>query len=94
MKVKMKDNLILKYQLCPEFNYRDNDRISCAYNELMSIKEYFGHNEYFDLKMFLKSIEGKEVELIFTCGDAFEKNDNNYWLPEYLWNEINKRLLC
>ena len=41
-------------------------------------------------KIFLKSIEGKEVELIFTLGDAFEKNDNNVWLPDSLWVEIKK----
>ena len=37
---------------------------------------------------FLKSIEGKEVDLIFTGGDAFEKNDNNIWLKDELWDEI------
>jgi hypothetical protein len=37
---------------------------------------------------FLKSIEGKEVELIFTGEDAFEKKDNNIWLPDCLWDEI------
>lgn len=35
---------------------------------------------------FLKSIEGKNVDLVFTGGDAFEKNDNNVWLPESLWD--------
>lgn len=33
-------------------------------------------------------ISGKEVELIFIGGDAFEKEDNNYWLPEDCWIEI------
>ena len=37
---------------------------------------------------FLNSIEGKEVELVFTGVDAFEKNDNNIWLPDCLWDEI------
>lgn len=41
-----------------------------------------------DYKNFLLSIEGQEVELIFTCEDAFEKNDNNFWLPDCLWDEI------
>ena len=37
---------------------------------------------------FLESIEGKEVELVFTAGDAFEKVDNDIWLPDSLWEEI------
>lgn len=37
---------------------------------------------------FIASIEGKEVELVFTGPDAFEKNDNNYWLPNSMWDEI------
>tara|TARA_R110000868_G_scaffold64854_2_gene194608 strand:+ start:1819 stop:2019 length:201 start_codon:yes stop_codon:yes gene_type:complete len=37
---------------------------------------------------FLKSIEGKEVNLVFTCGDAFEEKDNNIWLPDCLWDEV------
>lgn len=41
-----------------------------------------------EYKDFLKSIEGKDVELVFTEGDAFEKNDNNFWLPDCLWDEI------
>jgi hypothetical protein len=40
-------------------------------------------------KAFLKSIEGKEVELVFTLGDAFEKTDNNVWLPNSLWVELS-----
>ncbi len=42
-----------------------------------------------ELESFLKSIEGKQVELRFVHGDAFEKNDNNYWLPNELWDELN-----
>ena len=41
-----------------------------------------------EVEAFLDSIDGKEVELIFTDGDAFEKNDNNIWLPDYLWTAI------
>ena len=41
-----------------------------------------------EIEAFLNSIDGKEVELIFTGGDAFEKDDNNIWLPNYLWMEI------
>ena len=37
---------------------------------------------------FLKSIEGKEVDLVFTAGDAFEREDDNIWLPDELWEEL------
>lgn len=37
---------------------------------------------------FLNSIDGKEVELVFTASDAFEKNDNNVFLPDELWDKI------
>jgi hypothetical protein len=36
---------------------------------------------------FLESIERKIIELVFTAGDAFEKEDNNIWLPDELWDE-------
>jgi hypothetical protein len=39
-----------------------------------------------ETKDFLRSIEGKEVDLVFVCGDAFESNDNNIWLPDSLWD--------
>ena len=42
----------------------------------------------YETKEFLKSIEGEVVELTFTGGDAFEKNDNNVWLPDELWEAI------
>jgi hypothetical protein len=41
-----------------------------------------------DLRSFLLSIEGKDVELVFTDGDAFEKSDDNFWLPNDLWDVI------
>lgn len=37
---------------------------------------------------FLRSIEGKEVELRFIGTDAFEVSDNNIWLPDCLWDEV------
>lgn len=37
---------------------------------------------------FVQSIEGKEVTLKFTCGDAFEEVDDNYWLPDCMWDEV------
>lgn len=88
MKARMKDNLIVRYQLCPEFNYRDKSRISCAPNELIAVREVWGWQSYFETKQFLKSIEGKIVDLVFTAGDAFEKEDNNHWLPNSLWEAV------
>jgi len=40
------------------------------------------------IQTFLSSIEGKEVNLVFTCGDAFEEANNDIWLPDCLWDEI------
>ena len=36
---------------------------------------------------FLNSIEGKSVSLVFIGEDAFEKEDNNIWLPNCLWDK-------
>ena len=33
-------------------------------------------------------ISGKEVELVFTYRNAFEREDKNWWLPEKCWEEI------
>ena len=76
MKARMKDNLILAYQQ------------SELYGELSAIRRVHGWKDYFETKQFLKSIEGKVVDLVFTAGDAFEKNDNNYWLPDDLWEAV------
>ena len=88
MKARMKSNLITRYQLCPEFNYRHRSPISSCPNELIGVKEEWGWLEYFKTKQFLKSIEGKVVDLVFIGNDAFEKNDNNHWLPNSLWDAI------
>ena len=88
MKAKMKDNLILKYQQSPEFDYRGNCRISTPLNELQAVKDAHGWLDYFEIKLFLKSIEGKVIDLVFTGGDAFEKTDNNLWLPGDLWEAV------
>ena len=40
-----------------------------------------------EIGAFLRSIEGKEVELRFIGTDAFEGNDNSIWLPDCLWDE-------
>ena len=88
MKAKMKDNLILKYQQSPDLDYRGNCRTSTSLNELQAVKEAHGWLGYFETKLFLKSIEGKVIDLVFTGGDAFEKSDNNIWLPNDLWAEV------
>ena len=88
MLVRMKENLIVRYQLCPEFNYSKRYSHYSAANELIAIKDAQGIDAYFKTKQFLKSIEGKVVELVFTAGDAFEKNDNNHWLPSSLWEPV------
>jgi len=76
----MKNNLIVMYQ--------KNYLTSTGCNELQAVKKYQGINAYFELKEFLKSIDGKIIDVAFTYGDAFEKNDNNFWLPESLWEPI------
>jgi len=47
-----------------------------------------GHRTDAEFIKLCERISGKEVELIFIGGDAFEKEDNNYWLPEDCWIEI------
>jgi len=42
------------------------------------------------LNEFLQSIEGREIKLVFTAGDAFEEKDNDIWLPPSLWDEISE----
>lgn len=41
-----------------------------------------------EIAAFLANIEGQIVELVFTGPDAFEKDDNNIWLPNELWEAI------
>jgi len=55
------------------------------YNRLMPGDLKITGREIID---FLLSIQGKEVELIFTDGVAFEKNDDNFWLPDELWEKL------
>lgn len=44
-----------------------------------------------EIRDFLSSIEGRVVELVFTGPDAFEKEDNNIWLPDCLWDEVDTK---
>lgn len=36
-------------------------------------------------------IEGKVVTLVFTGHDAFEEIDNDYWLPNECWVEVEPK---
>lgn len=80
VKARMRDNLIVRYQL--------HHRLR---GEMKAVKDLWGWQKLLELKHFLKSIEGKEVTLVFTCGDAFEKGDNNVWLPKELWEKVDER---
>jgi len=51
-------------------------------------EELNAQEDYMETIKFLKSIESKEVELVFNEGDAFEKKENNTWLPSPLWDEV------
>jgi len=77
MKARMKTNLIMRYQLCSDLK-----------GELNGVWKAWGWDEYVKTKIFLKSIEGRTVNLVFTAGDAFEEKDNNIWLPNELWDAI------
>jgi len=81
MKARMKDNLIVRYQQSEALKYKHS-------NELIESRKIHGFSDSFELKSFLKSIEGKVIDLVFTHGDAFEKADNNVWLPDDLWDEV------
>ena len=47
-----------------------------------------GHRNDPKFLALCERIQGKAVELVFIGSDAFEKEDNNYWLPGYCWEEI------
>jgi len=38
-----------------------------------------------------KRIEGKTVQLVFTHGDAFEIQDDNYWLPPCCYEILGEK---
>ena len=56
------------------------------------IEKYFGevegHRKNPEFIELCKRIAGKEVNLVFMLGDAFEEIDNNYWLPECCWVRV------
>jgi hypothetical protein len=61
-------------------------------NLLDIIDDFFkgreGHRTNKNFLELCERIAGKEVELIFVAGDAFEKEDMNYWLPSCCWEII------
>lgn len=67
-------------------------RVKIVDNLMEVITDFFsgGYNHASDPE-FIKlcdRISGKEVNLIFVGNDAFEEQDNNYWLPDCCWDEI------
>ena len=62
-------------------------------NLLEVIDDYFegteGHKTDPEFLSLCDRIAGNEVDLVFTCGDAFEAIDNNYWLPDCCWDAVN-----
>lgn len=44
-----------------------------------------------ELRVLADRIAGKVVELTFVCGDAFEKIDNNWWLPNCTWEPVKEK---
>ena len=63
-------------------------------NLLEAIEDFFGveegHRKDEEFLALRDRIQGKVVELVFHYGDAFEKEDANYWLPECCWEEIKE----
>ena len=63
-------------------------------NLLETINKYFrgteGHRTDQEFLKLCERIQGEEVNLVFSSGDAFEEIDNNYWLPECCWEEVHK----
>jgi len=47
-----------------------------------------GHRKDPEFLKLCDRIEGKVVDLVFICCDAFEKEDNNYYLPDICWTAI------
>ncbi len=61
---------------------------------LIIIDEFFegkeGHRIDPKFLSLCSRIAGKEVDLVFIGDDAFEKEDNNYWLPGCCWETIRQ----
>lgn len=61
----------------------------------MASPEAFGMDFYIyydddEFDRLCRRIEGKVVDLVFASGDAFEKLDNNIWLPDNCWEAVDE----
>lgn len=60
---------------------------------LRRLDEFFGQMQGCrsdeKLRALCERIKGKEVTLVFTGDDAFEREDDNYWLPDCTWEPIS-----
>jgi len=68
-------------------------KVKIVDNLMETIDDFFnGTENHRTDEEFIKlcsRIQGKEVEVIYVSGDAFEVHDNNYWLPNCCFTEIN-----
>ena len=64
-------------------------RVRIVNNLMEVIDDFFegkeGHRTDLNFIKLCDRIAGKEVDLIFVTGDAFENIDQNYWLPKCCW---------
>lgn len=67
-------------------------------NLLDRIDDYFGgtegHRTNPEFLALAERIAGKVVTLGFVGRDAFEVEDDNYWLPECCWEQVNEETPC
>ena len=61
-------------------------------NLLETIVEFFGeeegHRNNAEFIALAERISAKEVDLVFTAGEAFDAIDNSHWLPDCCWTAI------
>lgn len=86
VKARMVDDLFLRYQECDCFACDETDMSVERFAEVVKLEGFGDHGV--EIAEFLNSISGKEVDLVFTHGDAFEKNEDNTWLPNELWERV------
>ena len=53
--------------------------------------EIEGHRTNPEFLELAERIQGNVVDLVFVHGDAFEKEDNQYWLPECCWTVVDSQ---
>ena len=77
-KIKMKTKLYDAWSTCQELEYMS------GVHEF----QFMTDREKEDLRHFLGSIEGKEIDAYICHGGAFEREDNNWILPKSLWEYV------